>query len=79
MGSVKKGMLIAMEAYLNNEEYSEFQNIIDDEFIKANKINVDKCVIKTIKLINELSRKLNDDESYEFKKRMIKWYTRGGI
>ena len=79
MGSVKKGMLIAMEDYLNNEEYSEFQNIIDDEFIKANKIIVDKCVIKTIKLINELSRKLNDDESYEFKKIMIKWYTRGGI
>ena len=45
MGSVKKGMLIAMEDYLNNEEYSEFQNIIDDEFIKANKMLIVKSFI----------------------------------
>ena len=65
--------------YLNNEEYSEFQNVLDEEFIKANKLNVEDYVAKAIKFLRKTSKKLNEEECYEFNERMKKWYNKGGI
>ena len=65
--------------YLNNEEYSEFQNILDEEFIKAHKVNANDCVLKTIVFINQLAKKLNDDECFEYHEQMKKWFNKVGI
>ena len=65
--------------YFNDGEFSEFQIILDDEFEKAQKLDANECVLKTIKLINELAKQLNDDDCYEYTKRLRKWLNRGGI
>ena len=65
--------------YMNDPRYSEYQNIIEEEFIKANKITASSCVSKTIQFINKLARKLNDDECYEYHEQMKKWFNKGGI
>ena len=65
--------------YMNDPRYSEYQNIIEEEFIKANKITASSCVSKTIQFINKLARKLNDDECFEYHEQMKKWYNKGGI
>ena len=65
--------------YMNDPRYSEYQNIIEEEFIKANKITASNCVSKTIQFINKLARKLNDDECYEYHEQMKKWFNKGGI
>ena len=65
--------------YMNDPEFSEFQAIVDDEIIKANKLNVEDYVAKAIKLLKKISRKLNEEECYEFNERMKKWYNKGGI
>ena len=36
--------------YFNDGEFSEFQIILDDEFEKAQKLDANECVLKTIKL-----------------------------
>ena len=65
--------------YMNDHRYSEYQNIIEEEFIKANKITASSCVSKTIQFINKLARKLNDEECYEYHEKMKKWFNKGGI
>tara|TARA_R110002020_G_scaffold429292_1_gene638811 strand:- start:139 stop:372 length:234 start_codon:yes stop_codon:yes gene_type:complete len=65
--------------YMNNAEFSEFQNIVDEEFEKANKCTPSDCVLETIVLINKLARKLNDDECYEYHEQMKKWFNKAGI
>ena len=65
--------------YMNDPEYSEFQNIVDEEFIKANKLNANDCVLKTILFVRKLAKKLNDEENHEFTERMKKWYNKVGI
>ena len=65
--------------YLNNEEYSEVQNVLDEEFIKAQKVNAGDCVSKTIQFINKLTKKLNDEECYKYHKQMKKWFNKVGI
>ena len=65
--------------YMNDPRYSEYQNIIEEEFIKANKITASSCVSKTIQFINKLARKLNDEECYEYHEKMKKWFNKGGI
>ena len=65
--------------YMNDPEFSEFQQIVDEEFIKANKLNVEDYVAKAISFLKKISRKLNEEECYEFNERMKKWYNKGGI
>ena len=65
--------------YMNDPRYSEYQNIIEEEFIKANKITASSCVSKTIQFINKLAKKLNDEECYEYHKQMKKWFNKVGI
>ena len=65
--------------YFNDGEFSEFQIILDDEFEKAQKLDANECVLKTIKLINELAKQLNDDDCFEYTERLRKWLNRGGI
>ena len=68
-----------MKDYMNDPKYSEFQNIIDEEFIKAQKVNASDCVLKTIVFINKLAKQLNDDDCFEYTERIKKWINRGGI
>ena len=68
-----------MKDYMNDPKYSEFQNIIDEEFIKAQKVNASDCVLKTIVFINKLAKKLNDEECYEYHEQMKKWFNKVGI
>ena len=65
--------------YMNNPEFSEFQNIIDEEFQKANKRTPSDCVLETIVFINKLARKLDDDDCYEYHEQMKKWFNKVGI
>ena len=68
-----------MNDYLNSEEYSEFQVILDDEFEKAQKLDVDKAFDETLKIIRKLARQLNDDDCYEYHEQMKKWFNKVGI
>jgi len=65
--------------YMNDPRYSEYQNILDEEFEKANKKTPSDCVLETIVFINKLARKLNDDDCYEYHEQMKKWFNKGGI
>ena len=62
--------------YLNNEEYSEFQVILDEEFEKAQKLDVDKAFDETLKVIRKLDRQLNDDDCYNYTEKMKKWFNK---
>ena len=62
--------------YLNNEEYSEFQVILDEEFEKAQKLDVDKAFDETLKVIRKLARQLNDDDCYNYTEKMKKWFNK---
>ena len=68
-----------LKDYMNNPEYSEFQAIVDKEFVKANKHTTSDCVLRTIVFINKLARKLDDDECYEYHEQMKKWFNKVGI
>ena len=65
--------------YMNDPEFSEYQQIVDEAFIEAQKINAGDCVAKTIKLINKLTKKLNEEETHEFTERMKKWFNKVGV
>ena len=65
-----------MNDYLNSEEYSEFQVILDDEFEKAQKLDVDKAFDETLKVIRKLARQLNDDDCYNYTEKMKKWFNK---
>ena len=65
-----------MNDYLNDGEYSEFQVILDDEFEKAQKLDVDKAFDETIKVIRKLARQLNDDDCYNYTEKMKKWFNK---
>ena len=65
--------------YLNNAEYSEFQVILDEEFEKAQKLDVDKAFDETLKVIRKLARLLNDDDCYKYHEQMKKWFNKAGI
>ena len=62
--------------YLNNVEYSEFQVILDEEFEKAQKLDVDKAFDETLKVIRKLARQLNDDDCYNYTEKMKKWFNK---
>ena len=51
--------------YMNNPEFAEFQNVVDEAFKELNKKTPSDCVLETIVFINKLARKLNDDDCYE--------------
>ena len=65
--------------YLNNVEYSEFQVILDEEFEKAQKLDVDKAFDETLKVIRKLARQLSDDDCYKYHEQMKKWFNKAGI
>ena len=65
--------------YLNDGEYSEFQVILDGEFEKAQKLDVDKAFDETLKVIRRLARQLNDDDCYKYHEQMKKWFNKVGI
>ena len=65
-----------MNDYLNDGEYSEFQVILDDEFEKAQKLDVDKAFDETLKVIRKLARQLNDDDCYNYTEKMKKWFNK---
>ena len=65
--------------YLNDGEYSEFQVILDGEFEKAQKLDVDKAFDETLKVIRKFARQLNDDDCYEYHEQMKKWFNKVGI
>ena len=68
-----------LKDYMNDPRYSEYQQIVDEAFIEQQKLTASDCVLKTIVFINEISKKLNDEESHEFTERMKKWYNKVGI
>ena len=65
--------------YMNDPDYAEFQAIVDDAFIETQKLTASDCVLKTIVFINELAKKLSDEENHKFEERMKKWYNKVGI
>ena len=65
--------------YMNNPEFAEFQNVVDEAFKELNKKTPSDCVLETIVFINKLARKLNDDDCYEYHEQMKKWFNKGGI
>tara|TARA_R100000781_G_C3973439_1_gene90979 strand:- start:229 stop:438 length:210 start_codon:yes stop_codon:yes gene_type:complete len=65
-----------MNDYLNDGEYSEFQVILDDEFEKAQKLDVDKAFDETLKVIRKFARQLNDDDCYNYTEKMKKWFNK---
>ena len=65
-----------MNDYLNDAEYSEFQVILDEEFEKAQKLDVDKAFDETLKVIRKLARQLNDDDCYNYTEKMKKWFNK---
>tara|TARA_R100000808_G_scaffold6763_1_gene19857 strand:+ start:1717 stop:1926 length:210 start_codon:yes stop_codon:yes gene_type:complete len=65
-----------MKDYLNDGEYSEFQVILDKEFEKAQKLDVDKAFDETLKVIRKLARQLNDDDCYNYTEKMKKWFNK---
>ena len=68
-----------MKDYMNDPKYSEYQNIVDEAYIEAHKLNASDCTFKTIQFIQDLARKLNDEENHKFHERMKKWYNKVGI
>jgi|TARA_B110000438_G_C15551714_1_gene537222 hypothetical protein len=68
-----------MKDYMNDPKYSEYQVILEDQFQQAEKLNVDDCMMKTLELIRELAKQLNDDDCYKYTERMKKWFNKGGI
>ena len=68
-----------LKDYMNDPDYAEFQAIVDDAFIESQKLTASDCVLKTIVFINELAKKLNDDECYKYTQQMKKWYNKVGI
>ena len=75
----KKNPEQRLRDYMNDPDYAEFQAIVDDAFIEAQKLTASDCVLKTIVFINKLAKKLSDDECYEYSEQMKKWYNKGGI
>ena len=75
----KKNPEQRLRDYMNDPDYAEFQAIVDDAFIETQKLTASDCVLKTIVFINKLSKKLSDDECYEYAQQMKKWYNKGGI
>ena len=65
--------------YMNNPEFAEFQSILDSEFEKAQRLDVDKAFDETLKVIRKLARQLNDDDCYEYHEQMKKWFNKVGI
>ena len=68
-----------MKDYMNNEEYSEMIKIVDEEFIKAQKLDVSDCVDKTLELIRKLAKNLSENDCYDYHERMRKWFNKVGI
>ena len=68
-----------MKDYMNSEEFSEFQIILDEEFEKAQKLDVSDCVDKTLKVIRKLAKNLSENDCYDYHDRMRKWFNRTGI
>ena len=68
-----------LKDYMNDPRYSEYQQIVDEAFIESQKLTASDCVLKTIVFINELAKKLNDDECYKYTQQMKKWYNKVGI
>ena len=68
-----------LKDYMNNPEFAEFQNVVDEVFKELNKKTPSDCVLETIVFINKLARKLNDDDCYEYHEQMKKWFNKGGI
>ena len=75
----KKNPEQRLKDYMNDPRYSEYQQIVDEAFIETQKLTASDCVLKTIVFINKLSKKLSDDECYEYTQQMKKWYNKGGI
>ena len=75
----KKNPEQRLRDYMNDPDYAEFQAIVDDAFIETQKLTASDCVLKTIVFINKLSKKLSDDECYEYAQQMKKWYNKVGI
>ena len=75
----KKNPEQRLKDYMNDPRYSEYQQIVDEAFIEAQKLTASDCVLKTIVFINKLSKKLSDDECYEYAQQMKKWYNKVGI
>ena len=65
--------------YFNDGKFSEFQVILDGEFEKSQKLDVDKAFDETLKVIRKLARQLNDDDCYEYHEQMKKWFNKVGI
>ena len=75
----KKKVEERLRNYMNDPEFSEYQQIVDEAFIESQKLTASDCVLKTIVFINELAKKLNDDECYKYTQQMKKWYNKVGI
>ena len=65
--------------YFNDGKFSEFQVILDGEFEKSQKLDVDKAFDETLKVIRKLARQLNDDDCYKYHEQMKKWFNKVGI
>ena len=52
--------------YMNNPEFAEFQSILDSEFEKAQKLDVNKAFDETLKVVREFARQLDDDDCYKY-------------
>ena len=68
-----------LKDYMNDPRHSEYQKIVDEAFIEQQRLTASDCVLKTIVFINELAKKLNDDECYKYTQQMKKWYNKVGI
>ena len=75
----KKNPEQRLKDYMNDPRYSEYQQIVDEAFIETQKLTASDCVLKTIVFINELAKKLSDEENQKFAERMKKWYNKVGI
>ena len=62
--------------YINDPRYSEYQSILDSEFEKAQKLDVDKAFDETIKVIRGFARQLNDADCYNYTQKMKKWFNK---
>ena len=62
--------------YMNDPRYSEYQSILDSEFEKAQKLDVDKAFDETLKVIREFARQLDDDDCYKYTQKMKKWFNK---
>ena len=65
--------------FKDDEEFSEYQIILDEEFEKANKKSVEDCIEDTLDLIRGLSKILSEDDCYKYNEKMKSWYNKEGI